>query len=59
MSRKFKVQVGALAALVAGAVFLLVGIDRALTVTNYDQSLYLGALVLVYLASRGVTRLTR
>jgi hypothetical protein len=59
MSRKIKLQVAVLAALVAGTAVLLAGVDRALEVTNYDQSLYLGTLALVYLASRGVRNLVR
>lgn len=56
MSRKFKLKIALLATLVAGTAVLLTGVDRALTATWYDPTLYLGALVLVYLAGNGVLR---
>lgn len=58
-SRRFKFQVAALATLVAGAAVLLTGVDRAVEVTNYDQSLYVGALALVYVAGRAVVRVIK
>jgi hypothetical protein len=59
VSRKIKLQVAVLATLVAGAAVLLTGIDRAVEVTNFDQSLYIGGLALVYLAGRAVARVIK
>lgn len=59
MSRKIKLQVAVLATLVAGTAVILTGVDRAVEVTNYDQSLYIGALALVYLAGRAVARVIK
>jgi len=59
VSRKIKLQVAVLATLVAGIAVVLTGVDRAIEVTNYDQSLYIGALVLVYLAGRAVARVIK
>jgi hypothetical protein len=59
VSRKIKLQVAVLATLVAGTAVILTGVDRAVEVTNYDQSLYIGGLALVYLAGRAVARVIK
>lgn len=59
MSGKLKIQVAALATLVAGAAVLLAGVDRALVLTTYDQSLYVVVLALVYVAGDALRRALR
>ncbi len=49
----------ALAALVAGAAVLVTGVDRALVITSYDQSLYITVLALVFVAGDALRRALR
>jgi len=61
MTRRIKIQAlraALLVIVVTGAAALLTGVDRAVEVTNYDQSMYLGMLAIIYLVGRGVTGLT-
>lgn len=59
MSRNKIALALALAALVAGAAVLVTGVDRALKVTNYDQSLYITVLALVFIAGDALRRAIR
>ena len=59
MSRKQIYLALALATLVAGAAVLVTGVDRALVVTNYDQSLYITVLALVFVAGDAFRRALR
>ena len=49
----------ALAVAVLGLSIALVGIDRAMVVTNYDGSIYIAATALLYAVTRAVTGLIR
>lgn len=59
MSRNIKIRIAVLATLVAGAAVLVTGVDQAIEVTNYDQSLYIGVLALVYVVGNALRRATR
>lgn len=49
----------ALATSVAGVTVLLVAADRAIQVTNYDGSMYIGSTALLYLITKGVLAAAR
>lgn len=58
MSR-FKFQITALVALVAGVAVLMAGVDRALDVTWYDQSLYITGMFVLYVVGDALRRALR
>ena len=44
---------------ITGAAVILTGVDTALEITNYDQSLYITVLALVYVAGDALRRALR
>ena len=59
MYKNIAIGTAALAVAVLGVSVTLVGIDRAIEVTNYDGSIYITATALLFMTTRAVTSLIR